>query len=121
MFNNGLRPAKLPTALALGALLIFLYVFICNISNGLANSAVFPIKFEKKSLAQAMEILANSTQTQITLIGDLESKALNSRQIESQAPHQRHQDGRRVRMVDLDHASIVQKVHPFSEKDKTVI
>jgi hypothetical protein len=41
--------------------------------------------FDKKALPEAISALANTTQTKITLIGDIEATALNSMQIESQS------------------------------------
>ena len=85
MFSNPLKPAKLQSVLIRGAIFIFLYVFVCNISPSSAIGSVFSISFEKKSLSEAMETLADKSQTKITLIGDIESEALNSMQIENQS------------------------------------
>ncbi len=85
MFYNRLKPGKSPTALIIGAIFISFYVFVWNIAPCSANASVFSIKFEKKSLPEAIETLANKTQTKITLIGDIESTAINSMKIESQS------------------------------------
>jgi hypothetical protein len=85
MFNDCLKLRKPLTVLAIGALLICLHVLVWNIAPCSANAAVFSIHFEKQSLPEAMETLANTTQTKITLIGDIEATALNSMQIESRS------------------------------------
>jgi hypothetical protein len=48
MFSNRLKPAKSPAALAIGAIFIFFYVFVCNIAAYSAKASVFLINFEKK-------------------------------------------------------------------------
>jgi hypothetical protein len=85
MLFNPLKPAKSPSALTMGAILISLYVLVCNIPLCSANAPVFSMQFKKKSLPEAMETLASMTQTKITLIGEIESTALNSMQIESRS------------------------------------
>lgn len=85
MFSNPLKPAKSPAALVIGVVFISFYVFVCNISANSAIGSVFSISFEKKSLPEAMEALADKSQTKITLIGDIEPQAVNSMQIENQS------------------------------------
>jgi hypothetical protein len=85
MFINSLKPGKWPTTLTIGAIFIFLYVFVVNILTCSANAAVFSINFKEKTLPKAMEILSEKAQTKITLIGDMESTAAKSIKIESQS------------------------------------
>ena len=85
MFYHQLKLRKPLTGLMIGAILIAFYVLFWNIALCSANSAVYSIHFEKKSLPEAMATLANTTQTKIILIGDIESTALNSMKIENRS------------------------------------
>ena len=85
MFCSRLKHRKLAAAPMIGVLFIAFYVFALSLAPCSATSAVYSIHFEKKSLPEAMATLANTTQTKITLIGDIESTARNSMKIENRS------------------------------------
>ncbi len=72
-------------ATAKGALLISSIVLIAALSPCSAKPLMYSIAFEDKTLPDAMEAIAAKTQTQITLLGDIDAQKLNSVQIEDKS------------------------------------